>query len=72
MCTFSEKKVASGALKVKFVSSKDQLVDCFTKPLSSQQFNLLRDKLSVTITPISLRGHIETYSVLNSCKPTQQ
>jgi len=50
--------VANKSLLIKFPSSKDQLVDIFTKPLSSSRFSLLRSKLNVTTVPFSLRGRV--------------
>lgn len=44
---FVRDKVTVGELQVNFVSTKDQLVDIFTKPLPIPQFQFLRDKLQV-------------------------
>ncbi|XP_019176868.1 PREDICTED: uncharacterized protein LOC109172173 [Ipomoea nil] len=44
---FVRDKVASGDFVVNFVSTKDQLADIFTKPLTGPRFTLLRDKLNV-------------------------
>ncbi|XP_019179249.1 PREDICTED: uncharacterized protein LOC109174467 [Ipomoea nil] len=44
---FVRDKVASGDFVVNFVSTKDQLVDIFTKPLPRPRFAALRDKLNV-------------------------
>ncbi|XP_019157466.1 PREDICTED: uncharacterized protein LOC109154041 [Ipomoea nil] len=46
---FVRDKVTTGALKVNFVSTSDQLADIFTKPLSSSRFGDLRRKLSVVL-----------------------
>ena len=56
---FVRDKVASGCLTVKFISSKDQVADVFTKPLVSTRFALLRDNLTVRVLPLRLRGPIE-------------
>ena len=37
-----------GDITLKFVSTKDQLVDIFTKPLSEEQFVDIRRQLGVT------------------------
>jgi hypothetical protein len=65
---FVREKVASGCLSVRFLSTKDQLADVFTKPLVSNRFSLLRSNLNVTSLPLRLRGPIET----SSDKPPQQ
>ncbi|XP_019174280.1 PREDICTED: uncharacterized protein LOC109169846 [Ipomoea nil] len=49
---FVRDKVASGDFVVNFVSTKDQLADILTKPLSGPRFIDLRDKLNVvSLTP---------------------
>jgi hypothetical protein len=57
--------VAKNQLSIKFISSKDQLADIFTKPLSSSQFAFLRSKLNLFSIPLSLRGCVRDLS-----KPT--
>jgi hypothetical protein len=52
--------VASNALSIRFISSKDQLADTFTKPLPTAKFILLLDNLNVHELPLRLRGHIRT------------
>uniref|UniRef100_A0A2N9I804 Reverse transcriptase Ty1/copia-type domain-containing protein n=1 Tax=Fagus sylvatica TaxID=28930 RepID=A0A2N9I804_FAGSY len=39
--------VSAKALSIRFVSSKDQIADTFTKPLPTTKFNFLRDNLNV-------------------------
>ena len=51
--------VANGSLVVRFLSSKDQLADVFTKPLSSSRFALPRTNLNVLPTRLSLRGSVK-------------
>uniref|UniRef100_A0A2N9ELD8 Reverse transcriptase Ty1/copia-type domain-containing protein n=1 Tax=Fagus sylvatica TaxID=28930 RepID=A0A2N9ELD8_FAGSY len=50
----------SKALSIRFISSKDQLADTFTKPLPTAKFILLRDNLNVRELLLRLRGHIRT------------
>jgi hypothetical protein len=58
--------VAKKLLFIKFISSKDQLADIFTKPLSSSRFGFLRDKLNVISIPLSLRGRVRDISSTTS------
>ncbi|XP_031116520.1 uncharacterized protein LOC116020179 [Ipomoea triloba] len=48
---FVRDKVAKKELQVHFISTKDQLVDMFTKPLAGPRFTTLRDKLNVSTPP---------------------
>ncbi|GLT71533.1 hypothetical protein SLA2020_435440 [Shorea laevis] len=59
---FVREKVTNGALVVKFISSKDQLADLFTKALPTARFLNLRDNLNVSTSPLSLRGRIKAHS----------
>ncbi|XP_026429891.1 uncharacterized protein LOC113326365 [Papaver somniferum] len=54
--------VALKLLDVRFVSSKDQIADIFTKPLSKDRFYLLRFKLTVQDHPLRLREGVKAYS----------
>ena len=56
---FIRDKVLAGDLKICYVPSEDQIADILTKPLSSPQFNYLRDKLNVFPCPLSLRGAVK-------------
>ncbi|KAH9699250.1 hypothetical protein KPL71_024275 [Citrus sinensis] len=56
---FIRDKVLAGNLKICYVPSEDQIADILTKPLSSPQFNYLRDKLNVFPCPLSLRGAVK-------------
>lgn len=47
---FVRERVASNELHVRFLCSKDQLADIFTKPLPTPRFEFLRSKLSMAIT----------------------
>jgi hypothetical protein len=59
---FVRDKVASKNLVVRFISTKDQRADIFTKPLLSHRFTTLRTNLSVLDIPLRLRGPIKTIS----------
>jgi hypothetical protein len=53
---FVKDMIAKKSLSIKFIFSKYQLADIFTKPLSSSRFSILRSKLNVTTAPFSFRG----------------
>lgn len=55
---FVREKVVSKTIHVCFVNTKDQLADIFTKPLSIQHFEPLRDKLRVCELPLRSRGRV--------------
>lgn len=58
--TLFEEKAALGSLVTRFVSSIEQTVDIFTKPLSRNQVELLCDKLGIRPAPSpNLRGYAE-------------
>jgi Reverse transcriptase (RNA-dependent DNA polymerase) len=56
---FVRERVQSNQLQVKFVCSKDQLADCFTKPLPLPHFEFLRSKLNVIQISSAWGGRIE-------------
>ena len=56
---FVRDMVATKSLNVRFVSSRDQLADLLTKPLSSSRFAMLRPKLNVLSFPLGLRGRVK-------------
>jgi hypothetical protein len=55
---FVREKVLNGDIVIKFISTNDQIADIFTKGLSTTQFHLLKSKLMVEPSPISLRGDV--------------
>jgi len=57
---FVRDKVASKQLTIKFISSKDQLANTFTKTLSASRLALLGDNLNVASLSLSLRRRIKT------------
>nr|GEZ57683.1 hypothetical protein [Tanacetum cinerariifolium] len=48
---FVREKVAQGDLRVQHISTHDQIVDIFTKPLPTSRFLFLRSKLQVVARP---------------------
>jgi hypothetical protein len=62
-CHFVRNRVAKKTLPVKFLSSKDQLTDIYTKPLVSAHFAHLCTNLNVCSQPLGLRGSIELNSL---------
>lgn len=55
---FFRERVAMGALDVRFISSKDQVADRFTKPTTRNMLDRLRYNLN--LVPVKLEGE---------CKP---
>lgn len=45
---FTRDVVNRGEIEIKYVQSKEQLADIFTKPVQKQQFCYLREKLNVS------------------------
>ena len=65
---YVREKVLRRDLCVHFVSSKDNLVDKFTKPLPSPSFLLQRRKLLLDASPSCLRGDVNVHGSSNSKK----
>ena len=59
---FIRELVLSGKLHTKFVPTKLQVADIFTKPLPRPLFEQFRDNLCVRPPPVRLRGGIEDKS----------
>jgi hypothetical protein len=55
---FIREKVAAGSVKVQFICTQDQVADALTKPLSTNRFQSLRSKLTVTCPTLRLRGRV--------------
>jgi hypothetical protein len=53
---FVREKVSAGALKVRFISSRDQLADIFTKALSRDVFDRLKYELCLASTRLDREG----------------
>ncbi|WVZ16857.1 hypothetical protein V8G54_009839 [Vigna mungo] len=51
-------QVLQNEIIVAYVPSADQIANCLTKALTHTRFNQLKDKLGVTLSPISLKGGI--------------
>lgn len=61
---FVRDKVASGILCVSHISTHDQPVDLFTKPLSMTRHDQLRLKLMSPMNPLSCRDMLERIMLL--------
>ncbi|KAL3830766.1 hypothetical protein ACJIZ3_019568 [Penstemon smallii] len=59
---FVRDRVQAKALRVSFLSSKDQLADILTKPLSTSRFSTLRTSLAVLPPQLDSRGHVNNTS----------
>ena len=56
---FIREKTEAKQLEVRFVPIEEQVADIFTKPLASNRFDFLRDKLTVRDFPSSLREDVK-------------
>jgi hypothetical protein len=62
---FVREKVLNRDILLKFISTRDQVADLFTKGLPSAQFLALKSKLLVIPTPINFpRGGVKGYQAL--------
>lgn len=62
--------MATKTLQVSFCSSKDQLVDVFTKPIVATRFSEFKASLNVVDTPLDSRGCINLNNkntIVNKC-----
>lgn len=57
---FIREKVLNKYIIPRYISTADQIADVFTKGLTSSRFLLLKDKLMVTASPISLTGDVKS------------
>jgi len=69
---FMRDLVAKNILNVQHVHTTDQLVDLFTKPLSRQRTDFLRDKISLSDGSPFLRGCINESDEIKSLPIQQQ
>ena len=56
---FVREKVLRCDLQVKYIATDDQLVDVFTKSVSTSHFPFLRSKIMVSIDPMVLRRDVK-------------
>ena len=56
---FIREKIEAKQLEVRFVPTEEQVVDMLTKPLSTNRFDFLRDKLKVENSLFSLREGVK-------------
>ena len=59
---FIHEKVLAKELDVRYISTEDQIADVRTKPLSEARVEQLLNKLTVALSPFSLRGVLELVS----------
>ncbi|CAN6684991.1 unnamed protein product [Malus baccata var. baccata] len=60
---YIREKVLANSITMHFVCTQDQTADICTKALSKDRFLLLRDKLSLRLSQLSLRGDIKCSNV---------
>lgn len=60
---FIRDKILTRVIKVRYVSSNYQVANVLIKVLSTQRFQIFRDKLHVFSTPSSLRGNVREISL---------
>jgi hypothetical protein len=62
---FVRERVASKELQIRLLSTKDQLVDGLTKPLSQALFKNFRFNLNMTVLTSRLRGDVKQENPTN-------
>ena len=63
---FIREKVASKAIDVRYVPTNNQSADILTKPLTSERFEYLKNKLALASPTSSLRGHVKQITEVSS------
>jgi hypothetical protein len=58
---FVREKVLNKDIYISFIATADQIADIFAKGLSTARFLFLRSKLTVTPSPVSLRGDVKPH-----------
>jgi hypothetical protein len=58
--------VTTNTLDIRFLSSRDQLADIFTKQMSTARLALLHSKNNVMASPLTLRGRVNDIPRLDS------
>jgi hypothetical protein len=59
---FVHEKVLNKDISLAFISTAEQIVDIFTKGLSTARFQFLQSKLTVTPFPVSLREDVKPHA----------
>jgi hypothetical protein len=63
---FVRDMVTTNTLDIRFLSSRDQLADIFTKQMSTARLALLHSKNNVMASPLTLRGRVNDIPRLDS------
>lgn len=61
---FVRDMVTTNTLDIRFLSSRDQLADIFTKQMSTARLALLHSKLNAMASPLTLKGACQRYPQL--------
>ncbi|KAM3305026.1 hypothetical protein P3S67_011892 [Capsicum chacoense] len=62
---FVREKVASKDMKVRYISSMDQVADIMNKSLATHRFLFLKDKLAMVVPSLHLRGAVRIKELPN-------